>query len=92
MLGGIIFNTVSGILIFICLAWKLGDVYISKEEMNKYGILPNAVGINMGFQPGDKIINISGKDFTKFNELISPKHLLAADGYYTIERNGLVSR
>jgi len=88
MLGGIIFNTVSGILIFICLAWKLGDVYISKEEMNKYGILPNAVGINMGFQPGDKIINISGKDFTKFNELISPKHLLAADGYYTIERNG----
>lgn len=88
MLGGIIFNTVSGMLIFISLAWKLGDAYLAKEEVNKYGILPNAVAISMGFEPGDKIININGKDFTKFDEVISPKQLLKADGYYTVERNG----
>lgn len=88
MLGGILFNTISGMLIFICLAWKLGDVYISKEEMNKYGILPNTVGSTMGFEPGDKVININGQDFTKFDELLSPKHLLQTDGYYTVERNG----
>ena len=88
MLGGIIFNTVSGILIFICLTWKLGDVYLAKDEMNKYGILPNAIGMTMGFEPGDKVININGQDFTKFEELISPKHLLQTDGYYTVERNG----
>jgi len=88
MLGGIIFNTVSGLLIYICITLALGDTYLSKEEVNKHGILPNSIGIMLGFQEGDKIININGKDFTNFAEVISPRTLLTTNGYYTVERNG----
>lgn len=88
MLGGIIFNTVSGLLIYICITLMLGDTYLSKEEVNKHGILPNPTGIMLGFQEGDKIVNINGKDFINFAEVISPRTLLKTNGYYTVERNG----
>ncbi|MHB9147511.1 MAG: RIP metalloprotease RseP [Candidatus Amoebophilus sp.] len=88
MLGGIIFNTVSGLLIYICITLALGDTYLSKEEVNKHGILPNSTGMMLGFQEGDKIVNINGKDFTNFAEVISPRTLLKTNGYYTVERNG----
>jgi regulator of sigma E protease len=88
MLGGIMFNALSGMLIFICLTWKLGDIYLSKEEVNKYGILPNAIGMMLGFEAGDKILTINGKDFTNFADITSPSNLLQANGYYTVERAG----
>lgn len=88
MLGGIMFNALSGILIFICLTWKLGDTYLSKEEVNKYGVLPNATGVMLGFQTGDKILNINGQDFTNFADMISPRNLLQVNGYYTVDREG----
>jgi regulator of sigma E protease len=88
MLGGIMLNTISGFLIYICITLMLGDTYLSKEEVNRHGILPNATGMMLGFQEGDKIVNINGKDFANFAEVISPRTLLKTDGYYTVERNG----
>ena len=88
ILGGIIFNTVSGILIYVAITFLLGDTYISKDEVNKCGVFPNAVGASLGFQEGDKIISISGKDFTKFADIMEPRTLLQANGYYTVVRNG----
>jgi len=88
MLGGIMFNALSGIFIFICLTWTLGDTYLSKEEVNKHGVLPNATGLMLGFQAGDKLVNINGKGFTNFADVISPRNLLQDNGYYTVERNG----
>jgi regulator of sigma E protease len=88
MLGGIFLNAISGIFIYICITLMLGDTYLSKEEVNKYGIFPNSTGIMLGFQEGDRIININGKDFDNFANVLSPRTLLQTNGYYTVERNG----
>ena len=87
MLGGVILNALSGILIYICLTLVSGTIYVSKEEVNKHGIIPNSTGVLLGFQEGDKIIAINGKDFKDFAEVIAPWNLLQANLYYTVERS-----
>ncbi len=88
ILGGIIFNLISGILIWIALTYMMGYTYLPKDEVNKYGVMPNAVASEMGFEKGDKIIRINGKDFEDFNDILSPNFLLRSKSYYTISRNG----
>jgi regulator of sigma E protease len=92
ILGGIVFNLLSGILIYSTIAWYIGDKFLSKEEVNKYGIVPNDIAMQIGFQEGDKIININGSDFVDFAEVLNPKSLLVSGSYYTIDRNGIEQR
>ena len=86
MLGGIFFNVITGIVIYTMLALVIGDVYLSRDEVNKHGIVPNAMGFEMGFQEGDKIIQINGRDFHNFAEVLSARTLLSTNGYYTVQR------
>lgn len=86
MLGGIIVNVITGIIIFIALTYSQGETYISKEELNKHGIVAYELGEKIGFQTGDKVLNINGQDFEKFRDLISPDVLLGSNGYYTVLR------
>lgn len=88
MLGGIIVNVITGVIIFITLVYSQGENYISKEELNKHGIVAYDLAEQLGLQTGDKMINISGQDFDKYSDLRSPDVLLSTNGYYTIERNG----
>lgn len=92
ILGGIIFNLISGILIFIALSHMMGHAYLSKNDVNKYGIVPSPQAMAMGFKLGDQIININGKDFEDFNETMSPSLLLRSKSYYTIKRYGKLLR
>lgn len=92
MLGGIFFNMISGILIYTALTFSLGDIYLPKKEVNKHGIVPNALGESLGFQEGDQIINISGRDFEKFTDVLKPYTLLADNSYYTVLRKGQMVR
>jgi regulator of sigma E protease len=92
ILGGIFFNIISGIAIYAAITFSLGDTYLTKEEINKHGIVPNTIGSSLGFQEGDQIINISGRDFEKFTDVLSPYTLLAADSYYTVLRAGQMVR
>lgn len=88
ILGGIIFNLISGILIWIVLTYMMGYTYLPKDEANKYGVMPSAIAAEMGFQKGDKIIKINGKDFEDFSDILSPNLLLRSKSYYTINRAG----
>lgn len=88
MLGGIIVNVITGILIFIFLQYGYGETYIPKEEVVKNGIYAYDLGKEIGLKTGDKIINVSGKDYTKLAELTSPDVMLTNGGYYTVLRNG----
>ncbi len=88
MLGGIIVNVITGIIIFIFLTYSQGDTYISKAELNEHGIVAYELGEKIGLQTGDKIVNISGNDFEKFSDLLSPDVLLGDAAYYTVLRGG----
>lgn len=86
VLGGIFFNIISAILIYTIITFVFGSTYLSREEVNKHGIVPNALGISLGFQEEDRIININGKSFENFNDALKPATLLANNGYYMVER------
>ncbi len=88
MMGGIVVNVITGVVVFIALVYSQGETYIPKEEVNKYGIVAYDLGKQLGLQSGDKIINVNGEDFEKFKDLRSGDVLLSTNGYYTVERDG----
>ncbi len=86
MLGGIIVNVITGIVIFIFLTYSLGETYYSISEVNKNGIVSGRLGDELGFKTGDKIIAINGETFKKFSDIRDPNRLLESDSYYTVMR------
>ncbi|SHI59209.1 site-2 protease. Metallo peptidase. MEROPS family M50B [Hymenobacter daecheongensis DSM 21074] len=87
MLGGIIMNVITGIVIFSLLTFKYGEEYLPASEV-KYGVQPNELGQKIGFRTGDKIVKINGRPFTEFDDVYKPDVLIGQNGYYTVERNG----
>ncbi|RIJ36987.1 RIP metalloprotease RseP [Pontibacter oryzae] len=87
MMGGIIVNVITGIVIFIALTYNYGESYLPASEA-KYGIIANEIGQDIGFQTGDKIVAVNGQKLEKFDEVYSMDALLGRDSYYTVERNG----
>ena len=88
MLGGILVNVIVGVTIFVFLTYIYGESYISKEELNKNGIVALEIGKEIGLETGDKIIKVNGHDFQKYSDLLGYNVLLSDDSYYTVERNG----
>lgn len=88
MLGGIIVNVITGILIFIALTFYLGESYYSVSEINKYGVVPGKLGEEIGFKTGDKVVAINGEVFEKFSDIRDPNRLLESNSYYTVMRDG----
>jgi regulator of sigma E protease len=88
MLGGIIVNVITGVLVFIMLLYFGGKTYYSTQEVNKHGIQVNTLGKAIGLENGDKIVKINGKEFTNFNDVFNPKLILDANSSYTVIRNG----
>ncbi len=86
MLGGIIVNVITGIIIFIFLTYSLGESYYSISEVNKLGIVPGQIGLDLGFEKGDKIVAINGESFDKFSDIKDPNRLLESNSYYTVLR------
>lgn len=91
MLGGIIVNVITGILIFVLLTWIVGDSYIPNKAVNENGgINARELAQEIGLQTGDKIIKINGQEFEKFEQIYNPDVLLSANASYTIDRNGTI--
>ncbi|MHA6249753.1 RIP metalloprotease RseP [Pontibacter sp. CAU 1760] len=87
MMGGIIVNVVTGIVIFIILTYNYGEQYIPASEV-KHGIVANEIGQEIGFQTGDKVVAVNGKKLERFEDIRSMDALLGQNAYYTVERNG----
>ncbi len=92
MLGGIIVNVITGILIFIALTYKTGETYLPASEVNLHGIVAYELGEKIGLKTGDKVVDISGKPFTRDAELFSTDLILGDNAYITVERNGEMNK
>lgn len=88
MLGGIIVNVVVGVIIFIAISYKNGDKFVSRDEVNKYGIVAGSLAEEIGLKTGDRIILVNGKDFVNFDQAVSSDVFLGSNSSYTVERNG----
>lgn len=89
MMGGIIVNVITGIIIFIVMVYSTGEQYIPVSEL-KYGIKPNNIAKEIGLQTGDKIINVNGKPIDRFEDIMGSDVILGTDAYFTIEREGKI--
>ncbi len=87
MMGGIIFNVITGIIIFAALTYMYGESYLLAKDV-KYGIVTNQTAKRIGLQDGDKIIAVNGKPIVEFSDAVSPDVLLGSNSTYTVDRNG----
>ena len=87
MLGGVTVNVLTGIVIFTLLIWHFGESYLPASEA-RYGVVTNEIGRSIGFQDGDKVVDVNGKPLVAFDDIYDPDVILGRDAYYTVERNG----
>jgi len=88
MLGGVLVNVVVGVIIFIGITYFVGDSYLPKDYVNANGgIVVSELGEKLGLKTGDRIIDINGKNFDDFGDILRPNALLANNSYYTVIRD-----
>jgi regulator of sigma E protease len=85
MLGGIIVNVITGVIIFVAITFYNGHDYLASKDV-KYGIVAHKLGQEIGLKTGDRIVAINGKPFDDFAE--TRKVFLESNSYYTVERGG----
>lgn len=86
MMGGIIVNVITGIIIFVFLVYTNGSSYIPKEELNKHGIVAYQLGQEIGLKTGDVILKVNGKDYERFSDLRSMEVLFSDQPNYRVQR------
>jgi regulator of sigma E protease len=86
MMGGIIVNVLTGIVIFVAMTYSNGESFITKEELNTHGIWANELGQEMGFMTGDRILKVNGQDFEELSDLTSAEVIFDENSYYTVQR------
>jgi len=89
MLGGIIVNVITGILIFIGLTWFLGDVTIPMKFVNENGgVHALELADSIGLKTGDQIITVNQTPVESFNDLIKPSNFLEKGASFGVLRGG----
>ena len=74
MLGGVTVNFILGFLLYGMVLWVWGEEYLPSENA-KYGIFADSLGVELGFQDGDKVISVGEVPFDKFNDRIIIKEV-----------------
>lgn len=88
MIGGVVVNIVTGIVIFAMMSYVYGEKYIKNESV-KNGIVPSDLAKEYGFQVGDKLLSVNGSKIIRFEDALKIKHILGEGVVYQIERNGV---
>src|SRR5690606_29513981 len=88
MLGGIIVNVITGIIIFWVMVYNNGETYFSRDQVVENGIVAYEYAEAIGLKTGDKVLDINGEPYQSITELTSGEALLSEDGYYTVDRGG----
>jgi regulator of sigma E protease len=86
--GGVVALFAFAFTAFVIFFLNQPEHYVGKAELNRHGIYPSDVARRLGFEPGDKIVQVNGKDFERFSDLVSPDVLWNDESFFTIERNG----
>jgi regulator of sigma E protease len=88
MLGGVIVNVITGVVIFVALTFSNGNNFISKDELNKNGIVALELGKQIGLKTGDKVVKVNGADYKSLADLRTSDVLLGENSSYTVLRDG----
>jgi len=88
MIGGVTVNAMLGIAIFIGITYLVGERTVSRQELDKYGIVAHELGKDIGLQTGDRIIKVNGKEVRDLSDVKNPDMFLQSNSVLTVLRNG----
>jgi regulator of sigma E protease len=88
MTGGVIFNFISAMLIYILVLFAWGETYLPTANV-KYGIVTDSVGYAIGLRNGDKILTVDNMKVESFGH-IAQDILLNNRKTIQVERDGQV--
>ncbi len=86
MTGGVIFNFVSAILIYVLVLFAWGETYLPTANV-KYGIVTDSIGYSIGLRNGDKILSVDNVYIENFFQ-ITPDIVLNGRKTIQVERDG----
>lgn len=86
MLGGIILNIITAMIIYAIVFGAWGEEYLPLENV-KNGVQVSELAENVGLQNGDKIVSVDGKKVERFRQ-VTPEIVLSQAKTIQIERNG----
>jgi regulator of sigma E protease len=88
MTGGVIFNFILAILIYVSVLFIWGETYLPTSNV-KYGIVTDSVGLSIGLRNGDKILSVDNQNVENFYQITSDI-LLNKRKSIQVERDGRV--
>lgn len=86
--GGVVSLFLSALIILIGVRFFVSDTFISRDEINRHGIYPSTLAEKYGFERGDKVLTVNGRDFESYNELLDPDIYTKAGTTFKVIRNG----
>jgi len=70
MLGGIIMNVLTAMVIYIVVFGAWGEDYLPAQS-TKWGIMTDSLGQSIGLRPGDQVLSVDGRKVERFNHIIT---------------------
>lgn len=89
MVGGVVVNIVTGVVIFAMMSYAYGEKYINNDSV-KNGIVPSEMAKEIGFRLGDKLVSVNSVSITRFEEALKIKHILGEGVVYQVDRSGQI--
>ena len=86
MLGGVVVNFILAMAIFAMILYVWGEEYLPNDNV-EYGITVDALGEEIGFQNGDKILSINNMEIEKFTDIV-PEIILNEQSSIQVNRGG----
>lgn len=86
--AGVIFNMILAVLIFGGLAFTSGETKVKLDSVDGIYVPEHSLASQIGFQTGDKIVGVNGKDVPYFQDLMAPNEMMSSSLSYTVLRNG----
>jgi regulator of sigma E protease len=86
MLGGIIVNVLTAMVIYMFVFGIWGDNYLPTQN-TKWGIMTDSLGESLKLQPGDMVYSVAGKPVERFSQII-PKIIFEQAKEMQVIRDG----
>ena len=87
MLGGVTVNFILAVLIYIGLAYNYGSTSIPTTSIKDGYLIENPILLDLGFQTGDKILNVDGIEIESYSDL---RKSIISSSVYQLERDGRI--
>lgn len=86
--AGVIFNMILAVLIYAGLAFSTGDVKVDIDSVDGIYVHEGSLASQVGFETGDKIVGVNGKEVPYFGDLFAPNEMTASSLSYMVLRDG----